>query len=117
MEADRPHRIVHTNAAYARRYGVSQNSFQAPDTRNFQDLKIAIEPLFHSGDIVVIHPVCGSDKPNDIPRLTHMCLEIDPCYPVSSLENCNVDNTTISSKCLENPFHAANPNTISFASA
>jgi hypothetical protein len=117
MEADSPHRIVHTNAAYARRYGVSHSRFQAPHTRNFQDLKVAMEALFKPGDIVVIYPVCGSDKPYDVPRLSHICLEMDPCYEVSSLENRIPDNNVFSPKYVQKSFYGTNPGTISFASA
>lgn len=63
IESHNPHRIVHTNAAYARRYGSPNqpNLFTAPNVQNLKDLESAVSYLFSETDSLIMYPVWGSD--------------------------------------------------------
>jgi hypothetical protein len=80
IESDIPHRVVHTNAAYLRKYGISTSIFSAPHVANKHDLEVAVGSLFDSSsttDSLIMYPVWGCDKEADgaPAHVTHYLIE------------------------------------------
>jgi len=79
-----PHRVVHANAAYARRYGNSPANaphlFTATHVESHRDLEVAVSSLFDSKDILIMYPVWGSELASG--RLvTHYLVEANAQMP------------------------------------
>lgn len=93
IEADIPHRVVHTNAAYARRYGSSRSStstFEAPYVENHQDLEVAVGSLFDSStDALTMYPVWESEKEVDGEgaHVTHFLIEASNWAPLEPMDD------------------------------
>ena len=81
---------MHSNAAYARRYGSSQtitsNRFAAPHVENHQELEVAVASLFESFDALVMYPVCEyiteAGRDVDVPMVTHFLIEASNYMPL-----------------------------------
>lgn len=87
IEADVPHRVVHTNAAYERHYGTvlqeATSHFEVPFVKNHRDLELAVGSLFVSVASLIMYPVCGSDREEDgVAIVTHFLIEAKSVTPL-----------------------------------
>lgn len=97
IESHSSHRIVHTNAAYARRYGSPNQPtfFTAPNVQNLQDLEAAVKFLFSETDSLIMYPVWGSDREQNgkMQVITHFLVEADKLdnhQPLDAVVNSSV---------------------------
>lgn len=85
VESDMPHRVVHANAAYSRRYGYSLSNppqkFEAPHVETHRDLEVAVSSLFNPADSLIMYPVWGSEMGNCV---THYLVEADCSAPIAA---------------------------------
>lgn len=77
IEAVRPHRIVHANAAYARRHGKDKDFQFLGD--NLEQAVMELFPALTTSE-VVMYPVWGSDREADgsLQQVTHYLVEGQP---------------------------------------
>jgi hypothetical protein len=88
IEADIPHRVVHTNAAYERQYGTVEqaatSNFEVPFVKNHRDLELAVGSLFVSVASLIMYPVCGSEREGDgVATVSHFLIEAIASTPLA----------------------------------
>ncbi|KAI2496706.1 hypothetical protein MHU86_17802 [Fragilaria crotonensis] len=89
VEADTPHRVVHTNGAYELYFGYSSrlaaSSFQAQNVRSLEDFETSVvRALFDpskagSQSILIMYPVLGAERNGSVPIVTHYLIEASNC--------------------------------------
>ena len=89
IEADAPHRVVHTNGAYEVYFGytarLAASSFQAPNVNSLEEFETAVvNTLFDpskAGSLatLIMYPVLGAERSGGVPLVTHYLIEANNC--------------------------------------
>lgn len=88
VEADTPHRVVHSNGAYEVYFGytarLAASSFQAPNVNSLEDFDTALRALFDPSKAgpnatLIMYPVLGAERSGGVPVVTHYLIEASNC--------------------------------------